>query len=64
MIDAARKLGIDARLMDDLLRPPNSGRIKRPKHSFSVGALPKDLDGKAFKTILRRRARTTRGRNA
>lgn len=64
MVDAARKLGIDARLMDDLLRPPNSGRIKRPKHSFFVGALPRNHDGKALKTILRRQARTTKGRNA
>ena len=64
MVDAACKLGMDACLMDDHLRPPKSGRIKRPKHSFFVEALPKNHDGRAFKTILRRQARTTKGRNA
>jgi hypothetical protein len=48
----------------DLLHPLKSGRIKQPKHSFFVGALPKNHDGKACKTILGRQARTTKGRNA
>jgi hypothetical protein len=56
--------GFVARAALDLLRAPTSRRIKRLKHSFFVGALPKNLDGKAFETILCRQARTTKGRNA